>query len=69
MRKVTVFEWVKPAGELNAVRVKKDVAVFHAFGINYDEFESGPGQFSTAIIEYDNGEVDNVPVDLIQFIK
>ena len=47
----------------------KGEAEFHAFGVDYEEFESGPGNFSTAIIELDNGSILNIPVDRIKFIK
>jgi len=40
---------------------------FHAWGLSYEEFESGAGNYSTAIIELDNGEVLNHPAELIKF--
>jgi hypothetical protein len=36
--------------------------------VNYEEFESGPGNFSTAIVEFPDGKVQNVPVGMVRFI-
>lgn len=44
-------------------------ATFLQFGVDYEEFETGPGNYSTAIIELDNGEIKNFPLECIQFIK
>ena len=41
--------------------------LFHEFGLNYTEFESGPGNFSTAIVELEDGKIINVPVETIVF--
>lgn len=42
-------------------------ATFHQFGVDYEEFETGLGNFSTAIIELPDGTVKNVPVHHIRF--
>ena len=68
MRTVKVFEYHKVEGKSHFEKVEIGTAKFHQFGFDYEEFETGPGNYSTAIIEYDNGEVGNVHVDLIQFI-
>jgi hypothetical protein len=44
------------------------IGVFHQFGIDYEEFESGAGNFSTALIEKSDGTVENVYVQNIKFI-
>lgn len=44
-------------------------AVFHQFGVNFEEYENGPANFSTAIIELDDGTVLNLPVEQIKFIQ
>ena len=43
-------------------------ALFHGFGVDYEEFESGPGNFSTAILELPCGSVMTVRADDIRFI-
>ena len=68
MRQVKVFQWVRPEGERSSVKVEKCFATFHQFGSDYEEFESGPGNFTVAIVEYADGQVDSVPVGLIQFV-
>ena len=30
---------------------------FHQWGSDYEEFETGPGNYTTAIIEMDDGEI------------
>ena len=67
-RKVNWFKWEQVAGEAKYGKVPKGTAIFHQFGVDYEEFESGPGNFSTAIIELDDGTVKNVPVRNIAFI-
>ena len=64
MRKVIVYKitW-------DNKREATATAMFHQFGINYVEFESGPGNHTTAIIEYEDGSLDNVPVELVQFVE
>ena len=74
MRKVMVSELVwKPRPDPQKgnmqVLVEKGVATFHAFGIDYEEFEGGPGHYTTAVIEWPNGTVDNVPVRNVRFLE
>jgi len=42
-------------------------ATFHTWSVDYEEFESGPGNFAAAIIELDNGEIYVVPAGSIRF--
>ena len=44
-------------------------ALFHGWGVNYEEFESGAGNFSTAIIELEDGTVKNIPAEQVRFIS
>ncbi|HAW14986.1 MAG TPA: hypothetical protein DCW37_07280 [Cellvibrionales bacterium] len=43
----------------------KGAAVFHEFGLDNDE---GSGSYSIAIVEWPNGEVESVYVELIRFL-
>ena len=54
-------------GQSHFDRVLKGTAIFHQFGVDYEEFDSGPGNFSTAIIELPDGTVKNIYVELIEF--
>ena len=40
---------------------------FHQFGIDYEEFDTGLGQFTTAVVEMPDGSVRNVPLEMIVF--
>jgi hypothetical protein len=62
---VQVYEWVKEVGK-SIGRTYKCLAVFHKFGVDYEEFENGGCSFSTAIVEYSNGKFGNVPVEMIE---
>lgn len=66
-RRVTVYKYQYEKGQ----PVKKCLGngVFQQYGTDYEEYESGPGNFTTAIVEMDDGSVKNVAVDLITFIK
>lgn len=66
-KKVEVYkystEYPKPK------RVFCRLATFHGFGVDHCEFEAGPGNFSAAIIEHEDGQLEAVHVNLIKFIK
>lgn len=40
---------------------------FHQFGSAYEEFESGPGNYSTSIVELEDGQVVEAVVSSIKF--
>lgn len=42
--------------------------LFHEWGVNYEEFETGPGNFTVAIVELEDGTVDTFPAHQIKFI-
>ena len=65
MRRVKYYEYEKAGNVFD--RVLKGDATFHQFGVDYEEFETGPGNFSTAIIELPDGTIKNIPVELIEF--
>lgn len=68
-RKVIVSEpiWNK---ELNRyVPAEKGIAEFHQFGIDYEELSDGPAQFTTAIVEWPDGTIENLPLYLVKFKK
>lgn len=67
MRKVSIYEYKKVEGENRYEKVYVGIGIFHQFGVDYEEFETGPGNYSTAIVELENGTVENIPVGLIRF--
>ena len=68
MRRVKVFKWDRLDGETVYSKFENGEAKFHRWGTNYEEFDNGAGNFSTAIIERDDGTVENIEVQLIAFI-
>lgn len=42
-------------------------AVFRTFGTDFEEFENGPGMFPVAVVELENGMLDSVYVNQVQF--
>lgn len=42
-------------------------ALFHGFGVAFEELRDGVGNTSIAIVEYADGTVDTVVPDLIKF--
>lgn len=43
--------------------------VFHAWGASFEEFETGPGNQTVAIIEEPNGEITQVSPENIKFVS
>ncbi len=70
MKKVKVFKYEKRSepGQFHFDKVEDGTAQFHQWGLNYEEFENGAGNYSSAIIERDDGTIENVPAEMIQFI-
>lgn len=60
-----IATWMKYV-EYGKPRVKTEVK-FLGFGVGYEEFEVGAGNFSTAIIMLDDGTINSVPVDDVRF--
>ena len=82
LRKVSVQKWDPREEEVPAwpgsavmhtrkfnVKVDAGEALFHQFGVAYEEFENGPGNFTTAIIEFPDGRVESVCVEMIRFLE
>lgn len=73
MRKVIYSEYVdsgerKTNGQIVWKLTEIGEASFHQFGSAYEEFESGAGNYSTAIIELTDGTVKMVHAEHIRFI-
>lgn len=70
MRKVQTYKYEKPVPpSLTRNKIRDKVGTFHQFGINYEEFDDGPGNFTTAIVEMPDGTVKNIPVENIKFLE
>ena len=72
MRRVelTSRTWVQPTAETRGHWQANEpiVAKFHQFGSAYEEFESGPGNYTVAIIEMADGTIQSVPPTDIRFV-
>jgi len=66
-RPVMVFEYFRPEG--STVLEKREIGAgnFHQFGVDHEDYQDGPGNFSTAIVEMPDGTIKNVPVEMIRF--
>ena len=51
------------------VFVEDGLGLFIQYGADYEEFETGPGNYTTAIVEMPSGIVKNLPVNQIKFIE
>jgi len=72
MKKVIYSEYVKgtngPLETLFLELQEKGEAEFLDFGIDYEQYDTSCGMFSTAIIKLEDGTVKNIPVEHIRFI-
>lgn len=68
-RTCTVFkyDWTNRKVNEKAPMVFDSKATFHCFSMSHEQYESGPGHLPVAIVEYPDGSVGAVPVELIRF--
>lgn len=45
-----------------------EIGYFHQWGVDYEEFESGPGNYSVAIVELPDGKIVTPVAQDIEFI-
>lgn len=67
-RKVNVYKYANQTNKPHRIKVRIGTGIFHQFGVNYEEFENGPGCFTTAIVEMHDGTIKNIALELIVFI-
>lgn len=67
MRKVQWYEYKKAEGSYLWKKAHQGEAFFHGWGVDYEELENGPGNYSTAIIELLDGTVKNIPAEMVVF--
>ena len=67
LRPVSMQKYEKKPGDTHHSLVPDGVGLFHGFGVDYEEFESGAGNYSTAIVERPDGTIVNLPVNLVKF--
>ena len=67
-RKVSVSVWEKESDALQYKMVDKGVGLFHQWGVDYEEFESGAGNFTVAIVEMPDGSILKPMPEHIKFL-
>jgi hypothetical protein len=69
MRKCIIQKWLPtPDAPGRSSWQEAGEALFHQFGVAYEEYDAGPGNYSTAIVELPDGQVLAIPADKIRFI-
>ena len=68
--KATPIEGLRPckATSYKDGKAEDVFGYFHQWGVNYEEFETGPGNFTTAIIETFGGAVVSCPAETVEFL-
>ena len=67
---VKVFKWERKIEEGRSFleKVENGEGTFCAWGSDFEEMETGVGTFSTAIVRRADGTIENVPVEMVQFL-
>lgn len=69
MRKVQIYKHESPDSPSSAWnKIKDGMGIFHQFGVDYEEFDNGPVNYTTAIVEMLDGTIRSVPVENIKFL-
>lgn len=70
MRKVKVMKPVRKVEDGKSMLHEEFdyFAKFHHWGVDFEEFEGGPGNYTVAIVEKKDGVVKSIPAELIQFV-
>lgn len=55
--------YLNPDGDDYKTQLDHDICIAH-----FNDGHNGPGNYSTAIVEWPDGSVENVPVERIRFI-
>lgn len=60
-------ELAKSTGRVYGTKV--EVGKFHQWGIEYEEFDTGPGNYTVAVVELFDGQVKTFPANDVKFIE
>lgn len=69
-RPVTIFKWIQSDEtkfDSHWNKIEDGQGIFHKFGVDFTVGETGPGMFTTAIVEMADGEIRNLEVSLVRF--
>ncbi len=65
-RGVIIYKWVEEDNSM--VKVPDTNGYFQGWGVDYEEFESGAGNFSAAIIMLKDGSIKLIPAEQVKFL-
>lgn len=68
LRPVQVLRFRKDPETGKSEYAPAELGRFHAWGCEYQEFETGPGNYSVAIVEFRDGSVETFAPFHIRFI-
>lgn len=68
MRRVKVYRWGRLKPGEPYTRIEEGEGTFIQYGVGYEMEDGGPGIFTTAVVEMEDGTVKNVNVENIEFI-
>lgn len=62
------YSWSEFENGDRKVMEKTVTGLFHGWGVDYEEFETGPGNYSVAIVELFDGTVATYPANRVKFL-
>ena len=68
MRRVKIFKRVFDKTKKTYVRAEDIEGNFIEYGVNHEEFEAGPGNYTCGVIEMDDGTIRLIDVYYFEFI-
>lgn len=69
MRKVEIVKREYISGGDYVMVPTGEAGYFHRFGIDHEEYETGPGNYPVAIIEMPTGNIKIVYAEFIRFLE
>jgi len=69
MRKVMVMKKKFDTAHIHFKWVDDYEGLFHCWGVNYEELESGPGNYTVAVVEKSDGTITTEPPWYIRFLS
>ena len=68
MRRVELYTFRARTTGLGVEQTKRGEGWFHGFGVDFEEFDGGPGNYTVAIVERDDGTIESVPLNFVRFL-
>jgi len=68
MKQVQVYRYDKTPGKTYMEKVEDGIAHFHQWGVDNEADDCGYGNYSTAIVEREDGTIETPPAYMVKFI-